>query len=255
MTERLLAAGVAALIFASACVFASACAPGDDDPYTPPPTYTPTPQQQTPGTPAQQGTTPAATPSPAAPAPQAVAPVVGPTAGADVGAPAPLQPGAIPVPPASTPVGTLNPVGSAPAPTPAPQGSPATGGAGATTGGAGVATGTEFNAGSGVLQPDGKTVVYRIPDGTGGNDWNSKTKPIRVKRGMTLRLIDDDKSTAAGGHWLHTYGQPCPHSSRAIGTGYDCVIGQQAPLGIVSGVAEHNIFNGIGYLYIEVVAN
>lgn len=252
MTERLLAAGVAAWIFASAC------APEGDDPYTPPPTQTP---QETPGMPAQ-GTTPAAAPSPAAPAPQAAAPSSGST-GADVGALAPAPAGGTQVPPASAPVGTpgpvgtgaTNPVGSAPAPAPAPQGSPATGGAGATAGGAGVATNTGFNAGSGVLQPDGKTVVYRIPDGTGGNDWNSKTKPIRVKRGMTLRLIDDDKSTAAGGHWLHTYGQPCPHSSRAIGTGYDCVISQQAPLGIVSGVAEHNIFNGIGYLYIEVVAN
>jgi hypothetical protein len=98
-------------------------------------------------------------------------------------------------------------------------------------------------------------VVYRIPDGTGGNDWNDKTKPIRVKRGMTLRLIDDDKSTVAGPHWLHTYGQPCQHGTREIGTGFDCVIGPRAPLGVVPGVAEHNIFNGIGYLYIEVVEN
>ena len=110
-----------------------------------------------------------------------------------------------------------------------------------------------FDAGSGDMQADGKTIIYRIPDGTGGKDWNSKSDPIRAKRGMTVRLIDEDKSTKAGGHWLHPYGRPCPHSSRAIGTGYDCVISQKAPLGIVSGVAEHNIRNGIGYLYIEVV--
>src|SRR5690349_6122333 len=44
-------------------------------------------------------------------------------------------------------------------------------------------TGT-FNAGSGTLLPDGKTIVYHIPDGTGGNDWNPKSNPIRAKRGM-----------------------------------------------------------------------
>lgn len=131
---------------------------------------------------------------------------------------------------------------------------PATGGTGAPAPGA-VAPTPSFNAGSGVLQPDGKIVVYRIPDGTGGNDWNDKAKPIRVKRGMTLRLIDDDKSTAAGGHWLHTYGQPCVHGNKAIGTGFDCVINQNAPMGLNTGVAEHNIFNGIGRLWIEVVEN
>ena len=131
-------------------------------------------------------------------------------------------------------------------PLPAPTGSTST---------SGTSPNLSFNAGSGVLQPDGKTVVYRIPDGTGGNDWNDKKKPIRVQRGMTLRLIDDDKSTAAGGHWLHTYGQPCVHGDSAIGAGFDCVINKNAPMGLNTGVAEHNIFNGIGYLWIEVVAN
>lgn len=106
-----------------------------------------------------------------------------------------------------------------------------------------------FNAGSGTLQPDGKTIVYRIPDGTGGKDWNQRSNPIRARRGMTVRLIDDD-STAD--HWLHTYGQPCNHGTRMIGNGYDCVIKANAPMGI-SRTAEHNIFNGIGYIYIEVV--
>lgn len=106
-----------------------------------------------------------------------------------------------------------------------------------------------------MLQPDGKIIVYHIPDGTGGKDWNKKDNPIRVKRGMSLRLIDDDKSTRAGGHWLHTYGQPCPHGTREIGTGFDCVISQRAPIGLVSGVFEHNVANGIGQLYIEVVAD
>jgi hypothetical protein len=118
----------------------------------------------------------------------------------------------------------------------------------------GTAPGTsEFNAGAGMLQADGKTVVYRIPDGTGGKDWNSMSNPIRARRGMTVRLIDDDKSTRSGPHWLHTYGQPCPHGARAIGAGYDCVINKNAPLGIVPNVFEHNISNGIGRLYIEVV--
>lgn len=112
-----------------------------------------------------------------------------------------------------------------------------------------------FDAGSGELQPDGNTVIFRIADGTGGNDWNSEDDPIRIRRGMVLHLIDEDKSTRNGGHQLHTYGQPCPHSNRKIGDGYDCIISERAPLGIQDGVAEHNIFNGIGYLYIEVVEN
>jgi hypothetical protein len=106
-----------------------------------------------------------------------------------------------------------------------------------------------FNAGSGTLQPDGLTIIYRIPDGTGGNDWNPKSNPIRARRGMTVRLIDDD-STAD--HWLHTYGQPCDHGTQMIGSGFDCVIKPDAPYGI-STTAEHNILNGIGYLYIDVV--
>ena len=104
-----------------------------------------------------------------------------------------------------------------------------------------------------MMQADGKTVVFHIADGTGGKDWNKKADPILVKRGMVLHLIDDDKSTKAGGHWLHTYGQPCPHATREIGQGYDCNISQKAPTGLVSGVFEHNVANGIGNLYIQVV--
>jgi hypothetical protein len=105
------------------------------------------------------------------------------------------------------------------------------------------------NAGSGTLQSDGVTIIYRIPDGTGGKDWNPKSNPILAKRGMTVRLIDDDTTAD---HWLHTYGQPCDHGTRMIGSGWDCVIKADAPLG-VSTTAEHNIVNGIGYLYINVV--
>jgi hypothetical protein len=246
MSTRLLAAGVVTLLLVSAC------APDDTDDFAPPSTYQP---NQNPQTVAQPVATPApaATPSPApapvaspAPVAPAPAPVSSPQAGQETGALNPTQ--AAPAPVAQP----------APAPAATPQGSPTTtttGGVGTSAPGTGATAGAAFNAGSGVLQPDGKTVVYRIPDGTGGNDWNPKSKPIRVKRGMTLRLIDDDKSTAAGGHYLHTYGQPCPHGSKAIGTGFDCVISQRAPLGLASGVAEHNIFNGIGYLWIEVVEN
>lgn len=112
-----------------------------------------------------------------------------------------------------------------------------------------------FDAGPGQIQADGKTVVYHIPDGTGGKDWDSKDDPIKVRRGMVLHLIDDDKSTRAGGHWLHTNGQPCPHGLKAIGTGFDCNISMSAPMGIVPGVFEHNVANGIGQLYIKVVAD
>jgi hypothetical protein len=105
-----------------------------------------------------------------------------------------------------------------------------------------------FNAGSGEMQPDGKTVIYRIPPGTTGN-WNPADKPIRVKRGWTLRFIDE----ARDGHWLHTNGQPCPHGLRAIGDGFDCVISQRAPFGVVSGVYQHNVAVGLGRVFIEVV--
>jgi hypothetical protein len=108
-----------------------------------------------------------------------------------------------------------------------------------------------FDAGSGELQADGKTVIYRIPKGTGGNDWNPREKPIRVKRGWTLRLVDED----SGSHWLHTNGQPCPHAFEAIGDGYDCPISMNAPVGVISGTFEHNVAaNGLGRVYIEVVA-
>jgi hypothetical protein len=135
--------------------------------------------------------------------------------------------------------------------TPAASGGAA--GSAAAAGGAAMKPVNGFDAGSGELQPDGKTVIYRIPDGTGGEDWNSKDKPIRVQRGWTLRLIDEDKSTAAGGHWLHTNGQPCPHAFEAIGDGYDCKISMNAPMGVISGTFEHNVANGLGRIYIEVV--
>jgi hypothetical protein len=115
--------------------------------------------------------------------------------------------------------------------------------------------GTGWNAGSGTALPDGKTIEYRIPDGTGGKDWNPKDNPIRVRRGMVLHLVDDDKSTRAGGHWLHTNGQPCTHGLKAIGQGFDCNISMTAPTGLIAGVFEHNVANGIGQLYIEVVAD
>jgi hypothetical protein len=72
---------------------------------------------------------------------------------------------------------------------------------------------------------------------------------------MVLRLIDEDKSTRSGGHWLHTNGQPCTHGLRAIGEGFDCNISMNAPIGKISGVFEHNVANGIGQLHIEVVAD
>ncbi|HEY6880504.1 MAG TPA: hypothetical protein VI299_20915 [Polyangiales bacterium] len=111
-----------------------------------------------------------------------------------------------------------------------------------------------FDPGAGKLLADGNTVEYHIPNGTGGKDWNPKDKPIKVAPGMTLRLVDDDTTVAAGGgHWLHTYGQPCPHGARAIGKGYDCKIRNDAPMGLVDGTFEHNIVNGVGRLYIMVV--
>jgi hypothetical protein len=157
------------------------------------------------------------------------------TAAAPVAAPAPAvapPPAAAPAPAAVTPVAATPPPVAAPAP----------------------AAVSGFDAGSGTLDADGKTVIYHIPDGTGGKDWNPKDKPIRVSHGMVLRLIDDDKSTKSGGHWLHTNGQPCSHATKAIGAGFDCKVNNNAPMGVISGTFEHNVANGIGRVYIEIVA-
>lgn len=225
----LLWVGFIAMNLAAACGDAAGDRPGGVmyvPPTTPPvPTLTGMEQHASPDSPAAAGA--AATSQPLA-------------ASTPAAAPAPSTPATTP-PPASVP-----PPASA-----APTSAPATsGGSPAANGGASP---SGFNAGSGTLEADAKTVSYHIPDGTGGKDWNPKDKPIRVKRGMTLRLVDDDKSTRSGGHWLHTNGQPCPHGLKAIGSGFDCVIGRNAPYGVVSGTFEHNVANGIGRIYIEVV--
>jgi len=107
-----------------------------------------------------------------------------------------------------------------------------------------------FDAGSGVMQADGTTVVYHIPEGTGGGDWNPMDKPIRVRRGMTIRFVDDDTTKE---HQLHTSGQPCSHGFAPIGEGFDCAIRDNAPAGLVNGVFDHNGAGGRGRVYIEVV--
>lgn len=198
----------------------------------------------------------------AAPIPSAPAAAI-PSATGSAGAAAPATPltaatahaepptAVAPVPP---PAAATPPAAAAPVVTAASAAAPGT----ATAAGASASTpptASGFNAGSGTALPDGTTIEYRIPDGTGGNDWNPQDNPIRVRRGMVLRLIDDDKSTRAGGHWLHTNGQPCPHGLKAIGTGFDCKVSMNAPIGRISGVFEHNVANGIGQLHIEVVAD
>lgn len=65
-------------------------------------------------------------------------------------------------------------------------------------------------------------VEFHIPAGTNDKPWNSLDNPIMVKRGQTLRLINNDSIE----HFLHTSGAPCSHGSRAFQPGefYDCVI-------------------------------
>lgn len=57
---------------------------------------------------------------------------------------------------------------------------------------------------------DGQTVTFRIKAGTGRGPWNSAENPVRVKRGQTLIIQNDDSSP----HQLHTNGSPCPHGFR-----------------------------------------
>jgi hypothetical protein len=40
---------------------------------------------------------------------------------------------------------------------------------------------------------------------------------------------------------------------KAIGTGFDCAIGANAPYGVVSGTFEDNVANGLGRVNIEVI--
>ncbi|HKP57739.1 MAG TPA: hypothetical protein VJV78_13500 [Polyangiales bacterium] len=234
----LLLAGFVAMNLAVACGDAAGDRPGGVM-YVPP---------TTPPVPALTGTEQHASPD-SLTAAGAAAPSQ-PTA-ASTPAPARSTPASTP-PPASVPPPASATPATPPASTPATTATPATPGAGAPAANGGASP-SGFNAGAGTLEADGKTISYHIPDGTGGKDWNAKDKPIRVQRGMTLRLVDDDKSTRSGGHWLHTNGQPCPHGLKAIGSGFDCVIGRNAPYGVVSGTFEHNVANGIGRIYIEVV--
>jgi hypothetical protein len=176
--------------------------------------------------PAASGAVPAATPAavPEAQLPEAPLPAAPPMPGA--------MSGATPAPSQSAPAPAMPGEQAMPNEQPTP------------------ATPNAFDAGSGTMQPDGKTVVFHIPDGTGGNDWNAMANPIRVRRGMTVHLIDDDTTKS---HQLHTLGQPCSHGNRPIGEGFDCVVRDTATLGLSNGVYDHNGSGGRGRLYIEVV--
>jgi hypothetical protein len=220
-TRSTMLGGLAASVFACACAAPDATPGNSSDPV-----YVPA------GSPVI-----APHAAPPAPPPMAAVPVV---------AVAPAPAATVAPPPAAAPVVAAPPVAKSGAAGAAPIA--------AVGGSAAPAAISSFDAGSGTMDPDGKTVVYHIPDGTGGKDWNPADKPIKVRHGMVLHLIDDDKSTKAGGHWLHTNGQPCPHAFVAIGKGYDCNISQNAPMGVIQGTFEHNVANGIGRIYIEVVA-
>ena len=204
---------------------------------------------------------PIASPAGAASAAGAAAPLSAATAHPEPRAVAAAPPPAAAVPPAATPAAAASaPTTPASAPGASASGAQAPVTSNTTTTATTTTTtmqptASTFDAGSGTALPDGQTVEYRIPDGTGGTDWNPRDNPIRVKRGMVLRLIDEDMSTRSGGHWLHTNGQPCPHGLRAIGDGFDCSISMNAPIGRISGVFEHNVANGIGQLHIEIVAD
>lgn len=103
----------------------------------------------------------------------------------------------------------------------------------------------------GVVTEGSQTVLFEITKNRpSGKDWNSKENTIKVRRGDVIHIVDLE-----GGHWFHSFGQPCPHGTQAIGTGFDCVINANAPLGPVQGyVGEHNILQyGIAWFYIEIV--
>jgi cytoskeletal protein RodZ len=201
--------------------FASACSGTVGEPV-PVPEVTPSSSEMT-GAPVPAA--PATAVQPSAPEQQAVTPV---PASSAPPVPAPSAP---PVPaPSAAQAATPNPT---PVPAPSTE-TPASG----------------FDAGSGMMQADGTTVVYHIPDGTGGGDWNPMSMPIRVRRGMTIRFVDDDTTKD---HQLHTSGQPCSHGFAPIGEGFDCAIRDNAPLGLVNGVYDHNGAGGRGRVYIEVV--
>lgn len=81
-------------------------------------------------------------------------------------------------------------------------------------------------------------VVFRIPNGTAANAWNSTASPVVVYVGQTLRVCNDDVTQ----HQLRTAGTPCasqpaPMARQAF---YDCVIANNNGLNATTGV-----FNGL----------
>ena len=89
--------------------------------------------------------------------------------------------------------------------------------------------------------PPSSRVVFRIPNGTAANAWNSTASPVVVYVGQTLRVCNDDTTA----HQLRTAGTPCATqpASMAKGGSYDCVIananGTNATTGVFNGLYDN----------------
>jgi hypothetical protein len=91
-----------------------------------------------------------------------------------------------------------------------------------------------------VLDPaaegDANIVVFRIKSGTGTKIWNTKAEMLLLKRGQTLRLVNDDTVN----HRLHTNGAPCDHGTAfAPGEQFDCQLDDNFDPGARSPLYDH----------------
>jgi hypothetical protein len=83
---------------------------------------------------------------------------------------------------------------------------------------------------------DPNIVVFRIKAGTGTSPWNSKSEMLSLRRGQTLRLVNDDSVN----HRLHTNGAPCQHGTNfAPGGQFDCELDANFDPGTKSPLYDH----------------
>lgn len=115
---------------------------------------------------------------------------------------------------------------------------------------------------------DAGEVVFRIKEGTGTGNWNTKDNPIRIKPGQTLRVFNDDSRS----HTIHTNSfsdgalprHGCERAfqlSNIPDQGVACKFGTNLQPGLLDSDEIHDHFtwqagsDDRGIVFIEVIAN
>jgi plastocyanin len=75
--------------------------------------------------------------------------------------------------------------------------------------------GAGHSAGQDLTVAEEALVVFKIPAGTGGQDWNTEATTVTAEVGDTLRIVNRDVMA----HEPHTDGTPFPHPSSEIAPG------------------------------------